>query len=50
MPNGCKWVFGMKYNAHGTLEWHKAKLVAKTYGVDYQETFAPRAKMNIMCI
>lgn len=47
---GCKWVFTVKYNSDGTLERYKARLVAKgytqTYGVDYQETFAPVAKIN----
>lgn len=40
----------LKYNADRSLETCKARLVAKgytqTYGVDYQETFAPVAKMN----
>ncbi|RVW19305.1 Retrovirus-related Pol polyprotein from transposon RE1 [Vitis vinifera] len=46
----CKWIFTLKYKADGSLERCKARLVAKgytqTYGVDYQETFVPAAKMN----
>jgi hypothetical protein len=55
LPNGkkvvgCKWVFTIKHKADGFVERYKARLVAKgftqTYEIDYEETFAPVAKMN----
>ncbi|CAL8134140.1 unnamed protein product [Prunus armeniaca] len=47
---GCRWVFTIKHNADGSIERYKARLVAKwytqTYGINYEETFAPVAKLN----
>ena len=51
---GCKWIFNVKYNSDGSLEYYKARLLAKrftqTYEVYYQETFAPVAKLNTIRI
>ena len=49
-PVGCRWIFCIKFNSDGSFARNKARLVAKgysqTYEVDYEETFAPVAKLN----
>ena len=46
---GCRLVFTVKHNADELVNRYKTRLVAKrftqTYGIDYDETFAPFAKM-----
>jgi hypothetical protein len=49
-PIGLKWVFKLKKNAEGQVVKHKARLVAKGYvqkhGIDYDEVFAPVARLD----
>ncbi len=47
---GHKWVYKVKHNADGFMNIYKAKFVTKgyaqTYGIDYEETYSPVAKMT----
>jgi hypothetical protein len=49
---GCKWVYKIKHNADGFMNRYKTKLVTKgyaqTYGIDYEGTYSPIAKMTII--
>ncbi|KAJ9551549.1 LOW QUALITY PROTEIN: hypothetical protein OSB04_015594 [Centaurea solstitialis] len=49
-PIGSKWVFMIKMKSDGSVDRYKARLVAKGFnqehGIDYEETFAPVARVT----
>jgi hypothetical protein len=51
-PIGLKWVYKLKKNTAGEVICHKACLVAKGYaqlaGIDFDEVFAPVARLDSM--
>jgi hypothetical protein len=51
---GTKWVFHNKKDENGVVTRNKAQLVAKGYaqvvGLDFEETFAPVATLESICI
>ena len=53
-PIGLKWVFKLKRNSDGSINKYKARLVAKGYvqrhGIDYDEVFAPVARIETICL
>eukprot|EP00253_Pinus_taeda_P003503 PITA_03503 len=59
LPSGrklvrCKWVYRTKSAADGQITRRKARLVAKgfqqVHDIDYDQTFAPVAKMDSICL
>eukprot|EP00253_Pinus_taeda_P030107 PITA_30107 len=59
LPSGrklvrCKWVYSTKSVVDGQITRRKARVVAKgfqqVHGIDYDETFAPVAKMDSICL
>ncbi|WVZ76273.1 hypothetical protein U9M48_024260 [Paspalum notatum var. saurae] len=53
-PIGIKWVFKNKQGEDGMVVWNKARLVAQDFcqkeGIDYEETFAPVARLEAIRI
>jgi hypothetical protein len=49
---GTKWVFCNKQDEHGVVTRNKARLIAKSYlqveGLDFDETFAPIARLELI--
>ena len=47
---GCKWIYKIKTRFDGSIEHYKTHLVAKDftqeYEIDYEETFAPVARIS----
>ena len=47
---GCKWIYKIKTRSDGSIECYKTHLVAKgftqEYEIDYEQTFAPVARIS----
>ena len=47
---GCKWIYKIKTHSDGSIKRYKVCLVAKgftqKYEIDYEETFAPVARIS----
>lgn len=50
----CKWVFKLKQHSDGSIEKHKALLVARGFtqyhGIDYHDTFHLVVKLSTVCL
>ena len=53
-PISSKWVYKVKTRTNGSVERYKAHLIARgfsqQYGLDYDETFSPVAKITSVCV
>ena len=51
---GCRWIFKTKLHADGSIERHKARLLAQGFsqkhGIDFEETFSPVVRPTFVCI
>ena len=51
---GTKWIFRNKQDEHGVVTRNKVRLVAQGFtqieGLDFEETYAPVARLELICI
>jgi len=49
-----KWIYKIKYNADGTVDYYKAHWVARGFtqlkGIDYYKTASPVVRMENLCL